>query len=70
MPGPGPVPQGAGMSMYLPNPDVGPTGAEPGEFIDWPLLSDRGPKPPPAPTGIDAIDAIDETTAAATDLEP
>ena len=22
------------MSMYLPNPDLGPTGFEPGEFID------------------------------------
>ena len=25
------------MSMYLPNPDVRPTGVEPGEFIDFPL---------------------------------
>jgi hypothetical protein len=25
------------VSMYLPNPDLGPTGSEPGEFIDLPL---------------------------------
>jgi len=25
------------MSMYLPNPDLGPTGSEPGEFIDVPV---------------------------------
>ena len=40
------------MSMYLPNPDVGSLGVEPGEFIDFPptaeevgtLERDVGPK--------------------------
>jgi hypothetical protein len=28
------------MSMYLPNPDLYPTGSEPGEFIDVPAMAD------------------------------
>jgi hypothetical protein len=29
------------MSMYLSNPDVGPIGAEPGEFIELPPMVDQ-----------------------------
>jgi hypothetical protein len=29
------------MSMYLPNPDAGPTGVEPGEFIDIPPTAEE-----------------------------
>ena len=28
------------MSMYLSNTDIGPTGVEPGEFIEGPLVPD------------------------------
>ena len=46
------------MSMYLPNPDLQPTGSEPGEFIEeydqWTPTADRpalgGPAPPGAPS--------------------
>jgi hypothetical protein len=30
------------MTMYLPNPDLQPTGSEPGEFIDSPSTSTTG----------------------------
>jgi hypothetical protein len=40
------------MSMYLPNPDVRPTGAEPGEFIEPDL-------PRAVVDGVDAVDAVD-----------
>jgi hypothetical protein len=48
------------MSMYLSNDEVGPVGAEPGEFIDYPLttaeLAYRGvdatpPDSTPSPPG-------------------
>jgi hypothetical protein len=28
------------MTMYLPNPDLHPTGSEPGEFIEIPSMAD------------------------------
>ena len=28
------------MSMYLPNPDLHPTGSEPGEFVEIPSMAD------------------------------
>lgn len=35
------------MSMYLPNPEVAPVGAEPGEFLELTRMADV-PVPPPA----------------------
>jgi hypothetical protein len=37
------------MSMYLPNPDVGTIGAEPGEFLELPPMADQ-----PLPAAPDA----------------
>lgn len=48
------------MSMYLPNPDLGPTGAEAGEFLE-PDVPRPNPPPPlpvlPAPAPPDPGDA-------------
>jgi hypothetical protein len=38
------------MSMYLSNADLGPIGAEPGEFLDEPLL-EAPPTDPTEPSG-------------------
>jgi hypothetical protein len=38
--------------MYLPNPDLGPTGLEPAEFIDIPPVVEKDyPAPPPPAAG-------------------
>jgi hypothetical protein len=42
------------MTMYLPNPDIQPTGAEAAEFIDVPPLAER---PETTPTDSDTSDA-------------
>ncbi len=47
------------MSMYLSNFDVAPTGAEPGEFIDGPLLPAAEDTPPPRRPGAIERDATD-----------
>ena len=39
------------MSMYLPNPDVRPTGAEAGEFIDVPSMAGAAAGPAAGPVG-------------------
>jgi len=46
------------MTMYLPNHDVRPTGAEAGEFIDAPPeIDERPPEPPRTEPGIDDREA-------------
>jgi hypothetical protein len=46
------------MTMYLPNPDLCPTGYEPGEFIDPAIVT---PARDPKPRTRDVDDERDET---------
>jgi len=48
------------MTMYLPNPDIQPTGAEAAEFIDVPPLAER-----PETTTADSDTSVDGETPVA-----
>ena len=61
------------MSMYLPNPAVAPTGAEPGEFADDNLRGrddDRAPDPTRRPTGSPPLAKADDGDALPPEVPP